>query len=345
MVSPHAIQQALGGEVRGDSVHFPTPGHSKSDRGTVATVKADAPDGLLIHSFNGGDPLEIKDQLRDAGVLPDRTPVAPGSWVETGCYVYDDGVGEPIYRTRRLEKPGEKKKFIAEHYNDGFWQGGLPSRIERLPYRFTELCEAYEAEEAGEERRIIYFAEGERKADKLAGWGLLATAIAFGAQGWREEYGEAFASSRVAILPDNDEPGQAFAEKVKAGIEDFGGEAVIIELPDLPPKGDIMDWRGTREELEALAEKAFAGEALPIPALDLVALSSRDPMPKRFAIERVAPLGEVTLFTGAGSAGKSLLGQQIVTCAAAGTAAAVAPSMVAAASVALRSFIRIASLR
>ncbi|MBH0114218.1 AAA family ATPase [Novosphingobium sp. YJ-S2-02] len=37
-----------------------------------------------------------------------------------------------------------------------------------------------------------------------------------------------------------------------------------------------------------------------------------------FAIERVAPLGEVTLFTGPGSSGKSLLAQQLATCAAAG---------------------------
>lgn len=37
-----------------------------------------------------------------------------------------------------------------------------------------------------------------------------------------------------------------------------------------------------------------------------------------FAIERVAPLGEVTLFTGPGSAGKSLLAQQIATAAASG---------------------------
>ncbi|CDO38307.1 AAA family ATPase [Novosphingobium sp. KN65.2] len=37
-----------------------------------------------------------------------------------------------------------------------------------------------------------------------------------------------------------------------------------------------------------------------------------------FAIERVAPLGEVTLFTGPGSTGKSLLAQQIATASAAG---------------------------
>jgi hypothetical protein len=52
--------------------------------------------------------------------------------------------------------------------------------------------------------------------------------------------------------------------------------------------------------------------------LDLVALSDRKPQPKPFAIDPVAPLGEVTLLTGQGSAGKSLAGQQMATAAAAG---------------------------
>ena len=317
--SPQSIQKVLGGEVRGNTVHAPTPGHSRKDRGTSVTVDPGAPDGVVVHCFNGGDPLEVKDTLRDAGVLPPLRGGGggPTRWREAGVYVYDDGGGKPIYRTRRLERDGSKK-FVAERLEAGEWVSGLGDCV-RLPYRFTELCEAAaKARETGEPEPLIYFVEGERKADKLASWGLLATAIAFGANGWREEYGEAFAGGRVVILPDNDVPGVNFAETVKAGIEDYGGEAVILELPGLPPKGDIVDWDGSRADLEALTAKAWAGEALPLPTLDLAALADIEPRAKAFAIERVAPLGEVTLFTGAGSAGKSLLGQQIATCAASG---------------------------
>lgn len=80
--------------------------------------------------------------------------------------------------------------------------------------------------------------------------------------------------------------------------------------------------------LEAVADPAtsLAEIALPSPpsagqtfdALDLAALASRDAKPTAFAIERIAPLGEVTLLSGPGSAGKSLLGQQFATAAAAG---------------------------
>lgn len=83
-----------------------------------------------------------------------------------------------------------------------------------------------------------------------------------------------------------------------------------------------------RAALEAIADPAtpLADIALPSPstagqafaALDLAALASREAKPTAFAIERIAPLGEVTLLSGPGSAGKSLLGQQLATAAAAG---------------------------
>ena len=131
---PQAIAAALGGEVRGNRIAVPSPGHSKRDRGTVLTIDPRAPDSLLVHSFNGADPLAIKDDLRRRGLLPERpdwggsalmrigshADAAPaGKWSQTGCYEYDNGAGEVIYRTRRLERPGDKKRFVAERLQDG----------------------------------------------------------------------------------------------------------------------------------------------------------------------------------------------------------------------------------
>lgn len=73
------------------------------------------------------------------------------------------------------------------------------------------------------------------------------------------------------------------------------------ESPALP---QVSSWR--------------VGDPEPLVALDLAALSQQDLTPKQFAVERLAPAGEVTLFTGPGSAGKSLLAQQLATAAAAG---------------------------
>jgi RecA-family ATPase len=55
-----------------------------------------------------------------------------------------------------------------------------------------------------------------------------------------------------------------------------------------------------------------------IETLDLRALASVEPRPKHFIIPALAPAGEVTLFTGPGSAGKSLLAQQMISAFAAG---------------------------
>lgn len=55
-----------------------------------------------------------------------------------------------------------------------------------------------------------------------------------------------------------------------------------------------------------------------IDALDLSALAKIEPKPKRFVVPQLAPAAEVTLFTGPGSAGKSLLAQQLATALAAG---------------------------
>jgi len=58
--------------------------------------------------------------------------------------------------------------------------------------------------------------------------------------------------------------------------------------------------------------------ARPLVSLNLAELAKTRAQAKQFVIERLAPVGEVTLFTGPGSAGKSLLAQQFATAAAAG---------------------------
>ena len=65
-----------------------------------------------------------------------------------------------------------------------------------------------------------------------------------------------------------------------------------------------------------LPERPAHGETFT--ALDLSTLSRSAAKPAKFAIERFAPVGEVTLLSGPGGAGKSLLGQQLATAAAAG---------------------------
>ena len=313
MTDLRKVAAAMGGEVRGNVASFPTPGHSKGDRGSWAKIAPGAPDGLLVHSANGGDPLAIKEILREKQVLPPRQTLA-GNWRVTGTYEFADEAGTVLYRTRRHECSGKPKRYTVER-PDG--RGGWIDKIGDAPrvlYRLPEILAADPAEP-------VYLVEGERKADKLAGWGLAATAIAFGANGWRKAYAEPLAGRTVIILPDNDVAGHTFAEKASAGIVAAGGKPIIVELPGLPPKGDIMDWPGSADDLRALT---FAGLSAPVPVADTIPLldpaawAGVETPAREWALYEMILVGQVTYLTGAGSAGKSLMGQQLATCIAVG---------------------------
>lgn len=325
-----AIAHTLGGEVRGSRACFPTPGHSEKDRGSWASIVPGAPDGVLIHSANGGDPIAIKNILRDAGVLPSPGERSGGvPWNpparETGksplpalhlgagqqvvaSFEYVDEGGKVLYRKHRIE-PGENgrsKCFRYDHVDDqGAWKSGAGER--RVPYRLLDLL-------AAPNDLPVYMTEGEAKADKLASWGLLATSF----KEWKgREFGQFIKGRRVYILPDHDESGRAQRDRACHEIEVGGGEAIVVELPGLPKGGDILDWNGSADDLQALV-RDLAKQGT-IPTLDLLTLAKYKAKAKEFAIAPLAPVGEVTLFTGKGSVGKSLLGQQLATAAAMGS--------------------------
>jgi putative DNA primase/helicase len=66
-----AIAARYGGTLSGNQCLIPTPGHSIRDRGTAIKLAADAPDGMLVHCYNGSqaDALAVKDMLRGDGFL------------------------------------------------------------------------------------------------------------------------------------------------------------------------------------------------------------------------------------------------------------------------------------
>jgi len=58
------IARALGGEISGRSVSAPGPGHSAKDRSLSITLSPLAPNGFLVNSFAGDDPLNCLDYVR-----------------------------------------------------------------------------------------------------------------------------------------------------------------------------------------------------------------------------------------------------------------------------------------
>jgi hypothetical protein len=67
-----AVATALGGDVVGQQVLAPGPGHSPDDRSLA--VRFTAADEFVVHSFAGDDPLACKDYVRGKLGLPQWTP-------------------------------------------------------------------------------------------------------------------------------------------------------------------------------------------------------------------------------------------------------------------------------
>ena len=88
-------------------------------------------------------------------------------------------------------------------------------------------------------------------------------------------------------------------------------EADAAAYEDWRSSGPHTDYGADWREPDPDKESAL------LPTLDLAALAKTQARAVEFAIERIAPMGEVTLFTGPGSSGKSLLAQQLCTASAA----------------------------
>jgi putative DNA primase/helicase len=113
----------------------------------------------------------------------------------------------------------------------------------------------------------VFVCEGEKDVDRLIGLGLKATCNPGGAarrgtdgkpakSKWPPDFGaQFFRDRRVVILPDNDDAGRDHAQAIVKNLAPVSHKIKFIELPGLPPKGDVSDWLnagGTREELEDL---------------------------------------------------------------------------------------------
>jgi hypothetical protein len=116
-------------------------------------------------------------------------------------------------------------------------------------YRLPELL-------AADPERAVFVVEGEKDVNRLVDLGLVATTNAGGAGKWPNDFSQYFRGrSLVVILADNDDAGHDHANEVAINLAPAVETVCVIDLPGLPPKGDVSDWLdagGTREELEEL---------------------------------------------------------------------------------------------
>ena len=163
-------------------------------------------------------------------------------------YDYRDEQGQLLFQVqRRMDKA-----FICRQ-PDGKsgWLYKL-GNARRVLYRLPELLAAGTA-------ATVFLCEGEKDVDRLCELGLVATTNPHGAGKWRDEYNAFFEGREVVILPDNDDAGREHAKTVATALDGIAASVRVVELPNLPDKGDVSDWLdagGDAEQLCIMAENA-----------------------------------------------------------------------------------------
>ena len=223
----------------------------------------------LVQWFDGCDFLAACETLTGKRPPPRKGNGLAGAAahkIVVAEFQYEDESGNLLFAVERLEylradggyvlKDGKRKKTFRQKRPDpeltGKWLLNVDS-LRVVPYRLPELVEAIA------QGQTIYIVEGERKVDALAAWNVPATCNAMGAGHWTSEHSAFLKDADIVLVPDADRAGFGHVNAVGATLNGIAARVRVLVLPDLPVKGDVIDWikaGGTREQLDALVAKA-----------------------------------------------------------------------------------------
>jgi len=145
----------------------------------------------------------------------------------------------------RFELLRSGKTFRPIHFDGAVWSQGDGPHPWPL-YRQNSL----------ENPGLVFVVEGEKCADTLTALGFAATTSPHGAGSARKANWAALEGREIAILPDNDAPGEKYAREVASLLT---GSTKIVKLPGLEIGEDIADWiraGGSKKRLLRLVSRA-----------------------------------------------------------------------------------------
>lgn len=218
------------------------------EKGTWYDHEAKAGGGCidLIHNAGFGEAIEW---LRNHGFeVEDERPKANGHATGnkgTGKkivaeYSYCDEDGILLFQCVRFEPKDFRQR---QPDGKGGWNWTLKG-ARLVPFYLPEVIEAIK------EESWIFIVEGEKDAMAMSeDLGVCATTSPMGAGKWPAELTEFFRGAWVCLVPDNDAPGRQHVSRVGNALLGVAARLVVLELPDLPEKGDYSTWRysGTPE--------------------------------------------------------------------------------------------------
>lgn len=258
-----ALATGLNARKRGSSYMALCPVHADRNPSLSLTEQ----DGRVLFTCRAGCPQEaVLDALRGRGLWPERQASSNG---QANGHV-------PVAfgrRERRFEYYDQSRTLLAIHKRIDFspplpdgtrkqmpWlrPDGSPSagaiHPPALPlYRLGDVLAAPLV-------TPVFLCEGEQAADALAARGYVTVSLSGGAG--QTDFGTALnvLHGRVVVLwPDNDQKGQALMQRVARALQGRAAEVRVLDVPNLPAKGDAFDFFDagrTVEELRQLVEAA-----------------------------------------------------------------------------------------
>jgi len=229
--------------------------------------------------------------------------------VIVAMYDYTDANSALLYQVVRYEPKGFRQRR-PDPARPGEWLWDV-NGVKRVPLHLAEVLDAIAHE------RTLFVVEGEKVAEALRALGLIATTLSGGANvKWSDNAVGYFAGADVVVLPDNDEPGRAYAEAGATALSGIAARVRLLALPGLPPKGDAVEWiaaGGAADELLKLAEATpdWRPEAATTRRdyASLAELMANPDLrePPTVVIPGLAWKGRTTLLSGAPKSGKSTL--------------------------------------
>ena len=254
------------------------PAHE--DKHASLSIKEGEDGRCLIHCHAGCTPEAI---LSAIGLkISDLYPPKQGSAINgkptiDRVYKYLDATGKrTVFEVVRYKNPKGFKQRVPDGSGGYAWS---MKSITRVLYQLPVVKKCIE------QGIQLFVVEGEKDVhslyDKL---GLFATCNAGGAGKWQASYSKSLMGANVIILPDNDTPGRDHAQKAARALQGYAKSIRLLELPNIPDKGDVSDWiaaGGTREQLQELANSCPEWEPTPEPDTHAGDASGADPFELR----------------------------------------------------------------
>lgn len=205
----------------------------------------------------------------------------------------------------RWEHATERKRFEWHHPDAA--TGELVSK--RKPGAKVPPYGLQRAQEHADQ--LIYVAEGEKCADLLNRRGLVAVSIE---DGHAETAAKMLPGRTWAVIPDNDKPGKARADRVIAALQKTG-KAVLVPLPGLQHDGDdIEQWLAagnTTARLHELVQDAQQAEIKTLLAGVTYSRNIKLSDRARYLIDEIVPAEGIGILYGASTEGKSFVAEDI----------------------------------